>query len=114
MQNLTAIDVLGERKDGGMDAAIVAATPIDGSASTLQALATKVRNYAADLSSSEFLAEHPLAKGRLRIVICAHGPIDLTAQGLIQSLVTEVNAKGVKLEVEHVLPHTSWEPTRDR
>jgi hypothetical protein len=113
IQNLTAFDILGERHDGGIDAAIVAATPIDGSADTLAALAKKVRNYAAELSSPAFLAKYPGAAGKLRIILYAHGPVDSAAEGLIQSLALEVRSRGISLETEHVTPNTSFERTRE-
>ncbi len=113
IQNLTAFDILGARHDGGIDAAIVAATPIDGSAETLEALATKVRNYVRELTSSAFLADYPEAPGKVRIILYAHGPVDLAAQGLIKSLATEVGVVGIRLETEHVPPNTSLERTRE-
>ena len=113
IQNLAAFDVLGVRNDGGIDAAIVAATRIDGSRETLRALTIKVRNYATELSSQEFLAKHPDAAGRIRIVIYAHGAVDPRAERLIHSLATEVSNVGIKLETEAAPPNKSLERTRE-
>ncbi len=103
IQNLTNFDILGVRVDGGIDAVIVAATPIDGSVVTLTSLTTKVRNYITELASSSFLAQHPDASGKTRIVIMAHCAIDGAAQGLIQSLAKEAAAASIALEIEHVV-----------
>jgi hypothetical protein len=100
IQNLDAFDVLGERKDGGLDASIVAATPIDGSPETLRALTTKVRNYVAELTSQQFLAAYPGARGNTRVVIVAHGAIDMVAIGLIESLAKEARDAGIELSTE--------------
>ena len=102
IQNLAAFDILGVRKDGGVDAAIVAATAIDGSAETLKALATKVRNYIVELTSVKFLAEHPGARGKTRIIIMAHSTIDAVARGLIASLANEARDAAVELKIEGV------------
>ena len=103
IQNLDAFDVLGERKDGGIDAAIIAATPIDGSSDTLKALTTKVRNYVAELTSQQFLANYPAARGKTRVIIMAHSAIDLAALGLIESLTKEARDAGVELSTERVV-----------
>jgi hypothetical protein len=103
IQNLDAFDVLGERKDGGINAAIVAASPIDGSTDTLKALTTKVRNYLAELTSQQFLANYPLARGNTRVIIMAHSAVDLAALGLIESLAKEAREAGVELSIEHVV-----------
>jgi hypothetical protein len=103
IQNLGAFDILGVRKDGGIDAAIVAATAIDGSTETLRSLTTKVRNYVTELTSPEFLTQHPAAPGSTRSVIMAHSTIDVVARGLIESLSRETRAAGVELATEYVV-----------
>lgn len=103
IQNLTAFDIVGVRRDGGIDAAIIAATAIDGSEETLKALAIKVRNYIIELTSQEFLAEHPAALGKTRIVIMAHSTIDVVARALIDSLAREAHEAAVDLEIENVV-----------
>jgi hypothetical protein len=101
IQNLEDFDILGVRNDGGIDAAIIAATPIDGSTDTLKLLTSKVRNYITELASQEFLTEHPMALGKTRIIIMAHGAIDVTVLGLIRSLSKEAQDAGIELTVEH-------------
>jgi hypothetical protein len=104
IQNLDVFDVLGERHDGGIDAAIVAATPIDGQVETLTALALKVRNYITELCSDSFQSEHPRVPGSaVRIVIVCHGAVDASAYGLISSLRREAEAAGIQLDIEHVV-----------
>jgi hypothetical protein len=104
IQNPGVFDVLGVRRDGGIDAVIVAATPIDGTPETLRALAVKVRNYAEELSSESFLLKHPrVPTGRVRIILKCYGSIDAAAHGLVSSLRREVEAAGILLDVERVV-----------
>ena len=104
IRNLSSLDILGVRKDGGVDAVIVAETPIDGSPETLAALSTKVRNYIAELRSPAFRAEHPrLDKVGATILINCHAAVDLTARGLIASLAQEALGHGIKLEAVDVV-----------
>jgi hypothetical protein len=105
IQDVTVFDILGERKDGGIDAAIVVATPLDGSPETLRILAQKIRNYVTELSSADFLAEYPrVPNSSVRIIIMCHGPVDAAAYGLISAMRGEVQAAGILLEVEHCPP----------
>jgi hypothetical protein len=100
IQNLASFDVIGERHDGGVDADIVAAGPIDGSPETLKALATKIRNYLRELNSPEFLAEHPrVDTGAVTICVYSRYSIDTRARGLVASLAREALATGVHLKI---------------
>ena len=104
IQNLGVFDILGVRHDGGIDAVIVAATPIDGQPETLRALAVIIRNYVEELSSESFLLKHPrVPTGRVRIILKCHSSVDAAAHGLVSSLSKEVEAAGILLEVERVV-----------
>ena len=104
IQNPEVFDILGVRKDGGIDAAIVAATPIDGSPETLRALTVKVRNYIVELNSESFRAQYPrVSGGAVRIVIYCHAPVDAAARGLIVALSKEAKDQGILLEAEDVV-----------
>ena len=103
IQNPGVFDVLGFRKDGGIDAVVVAATPIDGQLETLSALATKIRNYIRELSSDEFQSRHPgVSTGAVCILIKCYGPVDTAALGLIGALRKEASVSGISIEVVHV------------
>jgi hypothetical protein len=103
IQNPGVFDILGVRKDGGIDAVAVAATPIDGQPQTLAALATKIRNYIRELSSEGFRARYlPPGAGTVRILVNCHGPVDSAALGLIASLRREAAVAAITIEVVDV------------
>jgi hypothetical protein len=100
IQNPGDFDILAVRKDGGIDAVIIAATPIDGSPETLNALSVKVRNYITELNSPEFQTEHPrTSSGEVRILIHCRAAVDETARGLMKSLAQEALRSGIVLKV---------------
>lgn len=49
------LDIVGERKDGGLDLVISAIGPLDGSPETLSLLKGKILNYLAASKSEKFL-----------------------------------------------------------
>ena len=59
IQNLGSIDVLGARKDGGVDLIVVVSGPIDASADTLENLDRKIRAYIAEVGSRAFQERYP-------------------------------------------------------
>jgi hypothetical protein len=58
IQNLGSFDIVGERKDGGVDLVIVSSSHLDGSSETQALLRQKVENYLGELQHPEFQAAH--------------------------------------------------------
>jgi hypothetical protein len=101
IQNLDRIDIVGVRKNGGLDLAIIVSGPLDGSDETLHLLAQKVRNYLTEIAAGELLERYPEAMpGPFRILIFCKHPIDAIALGLIHALEAEAAAQDVMLELE--------------
>jgi hypothetical protein len=100
IQNLANIDIIGERHDGGVDLAIIAAGPLDASAETLAALDQKIRNYLREINSDGFRAKYSTAfPGKVRIIVYCQHAIDMAALGLIEALRTQAQSQGVTLEL---------------
>jgi len=100
IQNLDRIDIVGTRRDAGIDLVVVCSGPLDESADTLARLNQKVHGYLDTACSGGLWKAYPKAlPGPIRIFLsCAH-PISTGAQGLINSLKHEAEARGVELRV---------------
>lgn len=61
IENISNIDILGLRKDGGADLVIVSNGKLDNSAETQKLLLDKIENYLGYINSREFHIECPLA-----------------------------------------------------
>ena len=101
IQNLDRIDIVGVRKDGGLDLAIIVKGPLDGTDETLHQLAQKVRNYLTEIAAGELLERYPEAMpGIFRVLIFCKYPIDAVALGLIHALESEAADQDVLLVLE--------------
>lgn len=94
------VDVVGIRKDGGVDLVISVTAALDASPSTLSLLEAKIRNYIKAAQSEAFLAHYGRSLGvPVTIYIsCAH-PIAEPAQELIERLTDSALEDGIGLEV---------------
>jgi hypothetical protein len=57
IQDLESVDIAGQRKDGGVDLAIIASQPLDDSADTLNSIRRKVAHYLDVIDLPEFQAD---------------------------------------------------------
>jgi hypothetical protein len=99
IQDPDNIDIIGKRRDGGVDLAIVASQPIDVSPETLESIRRKVRTYLTVIGLEEFQAEmgHPPRDQTAIILTCEH-PIHPTALAVIAQCRADAAAQGVRLE----------------
>jgi hypothetical protein len=100
IQQLDSIDIVGKRKDGGVDLAIVASQPVDNSVETLCAIRQKVNTYLATIGIEEFqsdLGYPPLEKTTI-ILLCEH-PIHPEAAVVIDECKAVALAKGVGFHI---------------
>lgn len=58
IQNLESIDIIGQRRDGGVDLAIVVSAYLDATPEHELLLKQKVQNYVDAIFSAEFQAEY--------------------------------------------------------
>lgn len=111
ISNLESIDVVGVRKDGGLDLVISCAGPLDSSGATLTSLETKICNYlrevreAKDPSLLERYGCNPDAK--VRIIVSCQFPVHLEALELINNLTEAAHSIDVELLLRrHVIEGT--------
>ena len=100
INDVTKLDLLVERKDGGVDMCIVAQGVVDGSRETLDLLETKVRNYVREALDSSFRENYGgIAPDRIQILFESRFAVDAAALSLISRLASEVSAAGLRLKV---------------
>lgn|SRR5215472_1548639 len=99
IQNLENIDVLGRRKDGGIDLAIVVSGPLRNTADHLDRVERKIRNYIGEVSSPEFSEQFPANEASRRILLVTEYTIDPAVLALISSLRRIAVSAGVALEI---------------
>ncbi|KQY51936.1 hypothetical protein ASD14_04485 [Lysobacter sp. Root494] len=97
IENLDRFDVVGVRKDGGIDVVLSCSGPLDDSAETLWLLWQKVRNYLGEISSETFRTTY--GAGLVRILISCEHDVSSPAQALIASLKDEAASQGVGLQL---------------
>jgi hypothetical protein len=70
IQALDSIDIIGERKDGGVDLAIVDSDPSDASPETRRLLREKIEGYLRAIDSDAFQERYAFpSAGQTRIVV---------------------------------------------
>ena len=100
IQNIDRIDVLAKQQDDSVDLVIVASAPIDGSATTLAFLERKIRNYIAEVGTSQFRSEFgPLTADQIRICVVCEYEVDDLAKALIERLKVDAARGGTSLEL---------------
>lgn len=107
IQSLDSIDITGKRHDGGVDLAIVASQPIDGSPETLTSIRRKVGTYLIAIGLEKFQDEwgHPPPE-KIAIVIICEFPIHSRALTCIAQCKATARARGVRLEVRKSVDST--------
>jgi len=90
-----SIDIIGVRKDGGIDTIIVCPTCLDDSNETLHALRTKTQTYLRQISSKEFIAQY--GTGPVKIFIACDHAVSGRAMELIDELALEAANERVLL-----------------
>ncbi|MFM9961285.1 MAG: DUF6572 domain-containing protein [Planctomycetaceae bacterium] len=101
IQNLDSIDVVGRRRDGGVDLLIVASQPLDNAPETLDSIRNKISMYLTVIGLDEFQTElgHP-PLDRISIVLSCDFPIHPTAMNVIEECKMLARLQGVRLEVK--------------
>lgn len=101
ISDVTKIDLLGERMDGGLDMGIVAEAPLDGSADTLSRVQQKVLNYLREALDPSFQREFGIQRtDQITIRFESKFVVDVAVMGLLSSLAKETEAVGVKLVIQ--------------
>lgn len=98
--NRGEIDIMGERKDGGVDMFIVSEGPLDLSPETQTLLLDKVENYLNFIQSKEFQKENPRAVGNTRIILTLSEEPPEPYQILFQRISDWCEGEGVRFSTE--------------
>ena len=98
LANDGSVDIVGRRRDGGLDLVVVASGHLDGSLATQRALKTKLQTYLDTLFAPEFQAEFgaPTLE-RTSIVVSCPLPPSPEISDLISQLLPFFAEHGVAL-----------------
>ena len=101
IQDLEGVDIIGKRKDGGVDLAIAVSQPLDGSAETLDAIRQKIGYYLGVIDLPEFQAKmgHP-PRDRTTVVLSCRFPIHPWAAIVISECQKAAADRGVRVVVK--------------
>ena len=101
IQNLDRVDVMGWRKDGGVDLAIVASGPLTAEPEIQKLLLDKVEAYLGYINSDEFKAEfeNPPAD-KTTIIISCYGSVDPVVLELVERMKPWVEENNARIRLE--------------
>lgn len=101
ISNLDAFDVVGVRKDGGLDLVISCSGALDSSPETIRSLEMKVRNYLHETFEAKgpsLLERYGCAfDSAISIIVSCPFRIDPVAMYAVERLKAEAGARGVAL-----------------
>ena len=100
IQNLDSLDIVGKRRDGGVDLVIVVSQLLDGSDETMSLIRHKVRTYLDVTRNKEFQRDvgNP-PRETITIVIKCPFTIDAKAAITIDECRDQAAAEGIRLEL---------------
>lgn len=98
IQNLDTIDIIGKRRDGGVDLTIVVSSDLDDTEAHRDLLGEKLNTYLAAIADEGFQAElgHP---EQVRIEILCHGELAPGIAAWLDSIAPVVREHGAELVV---------------
>ena len=98
--DVNAIDIIGERNDGGIDLFIISSGKLEDSVEQQTLLLDKIENYLVYLSGTEFTKDFPnvsTEKIYIKLKVCER-PSDMTMKWLSE-VATWIQSNGVKFSV---------------
>ena len=106
IQALDSFDIVGERKDGGIDLMIVNSNPADGSSKTRRLLRQKIANYLAATNTNRFKEEYgfPTAE-QTRIMVCCMTPPNKKVAKWVEEWKPWAIENGARLLLSVGVPH---------
>ena len=99
IQHLDRIDVMGRRKDGSVDLAIVVSGPLHNVATHLDGVERKIATYIHAIVTPEFSAEFPPSEAPRRILLVTKHSIDPAVIARIDSLRRTAMDAGAALDI---------------
>ena len=98
--NVDQVDLMAERKDGGLDLFIISSGSIDDSPDTQKLLLDKVDNYLCYVNSKTFAAEFPkIKKNKVTIIFELAEPAPQLLLELCEKIVPWAKDNGVRFAV---------------
>jgi hypothetical protein len=97
IQNIDTIDIVGVRKDGGVDTVIVCSGPLDDSPDLLLTLGSKVHHYLRDIASEDFRETYGAGPARI-LLWCEHSVSDAVLD-MIKAFQEEAAVQDVHLQL---------------
>jgi len=98
IQNIDAFDVVGQRKDGGVDLVVSCTGQLDSSSGTLELIERKIAAYLVTIAHPNFVRTYRAAeRGPVRIFISCEFSISVAAQAIIDALAVKAAKQGVTL-----------------
>jgi hypothetical protein len=95
-----SLDVIGERKDGGVDMLVVTTGPLDASDETCQKLLAKLSSYLHAAVHPNFVNVYPAAStGRVRIFVSDSHAVSDRARQIVESMSREALSHGVEIRI---------------
>jgi hypothetical protein len=92
------LDVVGERKEGGVDMLVVTSGPLDASDETCRHLQEKPSTYLYASVHSNFARVYPAAcSGRVRIFVSDKHPLSDRARHLVEAFAKEALSRNVEV-----------------
>jgi hypothetical protein len=99
--NADTIDLIAERKEGGLDMFIISSGSIDASPDTQKLLLDKIDNYVGYINSEDFSKEFPeMEKDKIRIIFELEEKIPELLSELCQKVVLWTEDNGVSFIVK--------------
>ena len=101
IQDVESVDLIGKRRDGGVDLLIVASQPLDDAADTLNRIRRKIAYYLDVIDLPEFQAEMGLPpRDRTTVILRCNYPIHPRAAAVIAECQASAGQRGVRSVVE--------------
>jgi hypothetical protein len=100
---LDVIDIIGRKRDGGVDLVIIVSRALSTDARSVFRLFTKIDGYLREISAESWRAEFPNATPEsTRIVIKLHRDTDAVIAQLLESFRDWVKGRGAQLVIEEL------------
>ena len=100
LSELDNLDVIGERKEGGVDMLVVTTGPLDASDETCHKLHAKLSTYLHAAIHPNFSNVYPAAStGRVRIFVSDSHAVSERARQVVESMSREALARGVEIRI---------------
>lgn len=94
------LDIVGERKDGGIDMVVVTTRPLDASEEICNLLGEKLNAYLRAATHENFAKLYPAAaRGRVRIFVSDKHAISDRARQVVKTFAAEALARNVEVQL---------------